>query len=144
PGVTAADYIIQTAERFANPAIRDTTRRVAFDGSARHTGFVLPVVRDALAHQAPVEGLALVEALWARMCAGMREDGTEIAPNDPHWAALNAAALAAKSNPLAWLAQRSLYGDIADQAAFATPFKAQLSALWQRGVRPTLAAYLAR
>jgi mannitol 2-dehydrogenase len=32
--------------RFANPAIRDTTRRVAFDGSSRHTGFVLPILRD--------------------------------------------------------------------------------------------------
>jgi len=59
------------AQRFANPAIRDTVRRVAFDGASRHTGFVLPMVRERLAAGASVDGLALVEALWARMCAGL-------------------------------------------------------------------------
>ena len=49
PDMSAEAYIVQTERRFANPAIRDTTRRVAFDGSARHTGFLLPVVRDAVA-----------------------------------------------------------------------------------------------
>jgi mannitol 2-dehydrogenase len=46
-------------------------------------GFVLPILRDALAAGGSVNGLALVEALWARMCAGTREDGTLIEPNDP-------------------------------------------------------------
>ena len=83
PGMTPSDYVDLVERRFANPEIRDTTRRVAFDGSSRHPGFLHPIIRDALSVGAPIDGLALVEALWARMCAGTREDGSVIAPNDP-------------------------------------------------------------
>ena len=70
PGMTPVEYMRLIARRVANPAVHDTTRSGAFGGSTRHAGFVLPILRDALAAGAPVEGLALVEALWARMCAG--------------------------------------------------------------------------
>jgi mannitol 2-dehydrogenase len=95
PEITPGDYAKLIEQRFANPAIRDTTRRVAFDGSSRHPGFVLPIVRDALAAGGSVEGLALVEALWARMCAGTREDGSGIEANDPLWDSLQQVAQAA-------------------------------------------------
>ncbi|MEM8788678.1 MAG: mannitol dehydrogenase family protein [Pseudomonadota bacterium] len=141
PDTTPAAYADLIARRFANPAIRDTTRRVAFDGSSRHTGFVLPVLRDALAAGGPVAGLSLVEALWARMCAGTREDGSEIAANDPHWPALNATALAARETPRAWLEQRQFYGDLAEAPRLADAFETWLSRLWSTGCAATLAAY---
>ncbi|MEO0665721.1 MAG: mannitol dehydrogenase family protein, partial [Pseudomonadota bacterium] len=141
PGMTAEAYVDLIAMRFSNPAIRDTTRRVAFDGSSRHTGFVLPIVRDALAAGGSIEGLALVEALWARMCAGTRDDGSEIAPNDPLWDSLSQAARAAKADPAAWLAQEHIYGDLAREQAFAKPFEAWLSSLWNEGTEPALRAY---
>ncbi|CAN0605643.1 unnamed protein product, partial [Ectocarpus sp. 12 AP-2014] len=84
PGMSPRDYLELITQRFANPSIKDTTRRVAFDGFSRHTGFVLPTVRDALQAGADVTGLALVEALWARMCFGTREDGSTIDANDPN------------------------------------------------------------
>ena len=141
PGMTPAAYVDLIARRFSNPAIRDTTRRVAFDGSSRHTGFVLPILREAIAAGGPVEGFALVEALWARMCAGTREDGSVIEPNDPHWPALSAAAAAARLRPEAWLEQAQVYGDLANHAGFRAAFVAALDRLWRQGVRPTLAAY---
>ena len=101
PGITPQDYLALIQQRFDNPAIVDTVRRVAFDGSSRHTGFVLPILRDALAAGIPVDGLALVEALWARMCAGTRADGSEIAANDPQWSDLTVAAEAARTRPRA-------------------------------------------
>ncbi|MDE0111243.1 MAG: mannitol dehydrogenase family protein, partial [Albidovulum sp.] len=51
-------YVDLIDRRFSNPKIVDTTRRVASDGSSRHTGFILPVLREALAGDAPFEGLA--------------------------------------------------------------------------------------
>jgi len=143
PGMTPEAYVTQTARRFANPAIRDTTRRVAFDGSSRHTGFLLPVLREAIAAGGPVDGIALVEALWARMCEGTREDGTVIAPNDPAWTALNAAVKAAKSDPQAWLEQRVYYGDLADHPQFGACFAYWLAKIWAEGVEATLEAYTA-
>ncbi|GLP86067.1 mannitol dehydrogenase family protein [Tritonibacter mobilis] len=141
PEITPEAYVALIASRFSNPAIRDTTRRVAFDGSSRHTGFVLPILRDALVANASIDGLALVEALWARMCAGTREDGSEIAANDPKWQELQTAAHAAKSAPSAWLRQADYYGDIAQDARFAERFCHWLSVIWTNGTRAALQAY---
>ncbi|MEM1430124.1 MAG: mannitol dehydrogenase family protein, partial [Pseudomonadota bacterium] len=76
PDMTPAAYVERILQRFANSQIVDTTRRVAFDGSSRHTGFIHPILRDALKAGTPVQGLALSQALWARMCEGTREDGS--------------------------------------------------------------------
>ncbi len=56
PGMTPEDYLSLIERRFANPAIRDTVRRVAFDGTSRHQGFVLPILRDALGGGRPDRG----------------------------------------------------------------------------------------
>jgi mannitol 2-dehydrogenase len=143
PGVTPLAYLDLIMTRFANPRIVDTTRRVAFDGSARHTGFVLPILRDQLAAQRSVSGLALVEALWARMCEGTREDGTRIEPNDPFWDELQGAAAEARTRPRAWLEQTRLYGDLAKSGPFAEAFEAWLSMIWAEGSEATLSHYAA-
>lgn len=143
PETSVADYISLIEHRFRNPAIVDTTRRVAFDGSSRHVGFVIPSIHDALAAGAPIDGLALVEALWARMCAGTREDGQTIEPNDPQWGELVTAAKAARDNPTAWLAQRQYYQDLALSGRFSGAFDRWLRMIWDRGAREALATYLA-
>lgn len=143
PGMTPEAYVELIHTRFSNPKIVDTTRRVAFDGSSRHPGFLLPSIRDGLAKGTPIEGLALVEAIWARMCEGTREDGTEIAANDPFWDDLQTAACAAKGDPKAWLAQRHIYGSLAQDARFADAFVKWLAMIWQHGVGAAMAAYLA-
>lgn len=140
-GTTALDYLALIEKRFSNPKIRDTTRRVAFDGSSRHAGFILPILRDALDSGGDIEGLALVEALWARMCAGTREDGSTIAANDPIWDRLTQTAQAAKSNPQAWLALHQIYGDLADNPRFSGAFSAWLRKIWADGARAALHDY---
>ncbi len=144
PGMTPEAYVELIDRRFSNRLIVDTTRRVAFDGSSRHTGFILPVIRDALAAGTSIDGLALTEALWARMCEGTREDGSLIEPNDPIWDDLNATAIAAKSNPTAWLEQRTLFGDLADDRKFANAFSGWHGMIWADGTEAALTAYLAR
>ncbi|MEM9063020.1 MAG: mannitol dehydrogenase family protein [Pseudomonadota bacterium] len=142
PETNPAEYLDLVERRFANPAIRDTTRRVAFDGSSRHSGFVLPIIRDALATDAPIRGLMLVEALWARMCAGTREDGTVIEANDPHWADLQTCARAARQEPTLWLRQRAFYGDLCEQDQVTAYFCDHLKTVWSKGARQALDAFL--
>ncbi|WP_299550409.1 mannitol dehydrogenase family protein [uncultured Tateyamaria sp.] len=141
PGFTPAAYVDLIETRFANAAIRDTTRRVAFDGSSRHTGFVLPILRDAIDAQGSIAGLSLVEALWARMCEGTREDGSTIESNDPQWETLTIAAQKAKSDPRAWLTQNQYYQELADIPAFARQFETWLRLIWSDGVDAALCAY---
>ena len=88
-----------------------------------------------------MDGLALVEALWARMCAGIREDGTLIEPNDPFWDQLYKVAEHAKSNPVIWLEMRQTYGDLADHPQFVEAFSDWLKLIWSAGVRAALKTY---
>ncbi|MEM1164536.1 MAG: mannitol dehydrogenase family protein [Pseudomonadota bacterium] len=141
PGMTPAQYLELIERRFSNGAIGDTVRRVAFDGSARHTGFVLPVLRAQLKAGGGVGGLALVEALWARMCTGERDDGSTIEPNDPHWARLQTAAWAARERPEAWLEQPEIYGDLKDAASFRDAFVRWLTQIHSSGAESALTAY---
>lgn len=142
PGMTPDAYVDLIDRRFSNHEIIDTVRRVAFDGSSRQTGFILPTLRAALAGGDAFDGLALSQAIWARMCEGKREDGSIIAPNDPVWDKLQIAAKAAKSDPMAWLNQRDFYGDLADNEVFKARFAHWLEMIWSEGMDATLRAYL--
>lgn len=143
PGMTPESYVDLIHNRFSNPKIVDTTRRVAFDGSSRHPGFVIPSIQDGIAKGTPIDGLALVEAAWARMCEGTRENGSEIEPNDPFWNDLNAKAKMAKDKPSVWLSMRHIYGDLADNTEFSDIFAHWLAMIWQEGLEETLKSYLA-
>lgn len=141
PGMSPDQYIVLIAQRFSNRRIVDTTRRVAFDGSSRHAGFLHPMIRERSAAGRSIQGLALAEALWARMCEGTRADASIIPPNDPHWDALVATALAAREDPQLWIAQEWLYGDLANNAPFAEAFGRWLRMIHANGVEATLLAY---
>ncbi|MCB1498737.1 MAG: mannitol dehydrogenase family protein [Bauldia sp.] len=143
PGKTPLEYFELIEARFSNPAIVDTARRIAFDGSSRHPGMVIPTAREAVASGAPVAGLALVEAAWCRQCYGTRENGKVIEPNDPHWDELKAVATKAKDDPRAWLEMRQSYGDLADKPVFADAFDRWLRMIWAEGVEAAMKAYLA-
>ncbi|XDZ66583.1 mannitol dehydrogenase family protein [Alphaproteobacteria bacterium LSUCC0684] len=142
PNISVLDYLDLIETRFANKAIVDTVRRVAFDGAARHAGFLLPSIRDGLNAGGSIDGLALVEAIWARMCLGSREDGSLIAPNDPIWSILTERAAAARHTPLVWLEMQKVYGDLARDDRFATAFEKWLSAIYNDGIEATIASYL--
>ena len=141
PGMTPSAYLDLISTRFTNPEIRDTTRRVAFDGSSRHAGFLLPTLRERSVAGRDVAGLALAEALWARMCAGTREDGSQIAANDPFWEELVDRARAASKDPSCWRTQQ-MYAPLAGDTAFARHFDRWLGMLWTQGCRETLQSYV--
>ena len=142
PGYTPKDYLNLVIDRFANKSIQDTVRRVAFDGHSRHAGFLLPSIIDGIKNNKSINGLALVEALWARMCEGTREDLSIIEPNDPNWEELNICAKKSQQNPLIWLEQKEIYGDINKNNNFQNSFSNWLQLLYQNGVESTLKNYL--
>ena len=130
------------ARRFANPKIGDTISRLCLDGSNRQPKFVLPTVADRLKTGRGVRGLALVSALWCRYCYGETESGQTIAPNDPNWDRLQAAARLAKDAPQKFLEMRDIFGELSQDRVYIDTFSEALSQLWARGVRTTLTDYL--
>ncbi len=141
-GITPSEYVDLIVRRFSNPKILDTVRRVAFDGSSRHSGFIFPVLKEALANEASIDGLALSQAVWARMCHGKREDDSTIAPNDPIWERLNVAARRAEVSSQEWLNQEELYGELADREVFQTSFQKWLKLIFSDGLEAALREYL--
>ncbi|MDE0310273.1 MAG: mannitol dehydrogenase family protein [Acidiferrobacterales bacterium] len=143
PDVTPEQYLQLIVQRLSNSALGDTTRRVCFNGSSLHAGFILPTVRKGLYSGTPTNGLALVEAMWARMCEGTREDGSTIEPNDPLSSELQGVAQMAREHPKAWLEQRGIYGDIADATEFVKNFETWLDRIWAVGCESVLKEYTA-
>jgi mannitol 2-dehydrogenase len=142
PNTSLDNYRELIARRFANPKIGDTIQRLCFDGSNRQPKFILPAVADRLKAGASFRGLALVSALWCRYCYGETESGKPIAPNDPSWKQLQEAAKPARSDPMAFLQLRHIFGDLSGNPNYVRAFSDALSALWARGVRSTLSDYL--
>ncbi len=142
PETDLAAYKTLIERRFANPKIGDTTRRLCLDGSNRQPKFILPTVSDRLKLGLPVEGLALVGALWCRYCEGETESGAVIAPNDPNWPRLQERARAARSQPAEWMEMRDIFGDVADSEVYVAAFSSALEKLWKFGTRTTLKQYL--
>ena len=141
PDLSPEKYFESILNRFLNPEIKDTTRRVAFDGSSRHSLFLVPSINDSIKNKMPLKGLALVQALWAKMCQGVREDNSMIENNDPIWEILNTYAIEAKKNPLKWLDIKEVYGNLDHDQSFKEFFINWFNSLEELGVEKTIIKY---
>ena len=142
PGMVLTDYKAKIIERFSNPEIADTVRRLCLDGSNRQPKFIIPSIRDALAAGHKAEGLTLLSAMWCRYCHGTDEKGAVIAPNDPNWDTLQAKAKAAKADPALWIGMTEIYGDLAQNRGFADRFAEALNFVWANGAEAAMQRYI--
>ena len=142
PGTRLADYKSLILDRFSNPEIADTVRRLCFDGTNRQPKFIIPSIRDNLALGVIPRGLILASALWCRYCAGVDEAGAKIEVNDPDWTNLQAVAKAARGDPSEWTRMSSIYGDLSGNDVFAAEFAEALNFVWSEGSQAAIRAYL--
>jgi mannitol 2-dehydrogenase len=142
PGMSHESYHALLRQRFANPRIEDTIRRLCFDGSNRQPKFIVPTIFENLGAGRPIDGMALESALWCRYCYGETEAGTPIEPNDPDWERLSMLSKRARADPQIWLAMREVYGDLANNPLFAKQFGTWLNRLWRDGTVKTIETYL--
>lgn len=138
PGVDLAAYKSRLIERFANPCVRDSLARLCADSSDRIPKWLVPVVRDRLAHAGEVRRSALVVASWARYAEGLDEQGRPIEVVDRRRDDVVARARQQAEDPLAFLDDRSLFGDLREQPRFVEPYLAALESLHRVGARATL------
>jgi mannitol 2-dehydrogenase len=142
PGVDLERYKTTLVQRFANPEVRDTLARLCAESSDRIPKWVLPVVRDQLSKDGDVARSALIVAAWARYAEGVDERGEPIDIVDRLSAQLQAAAISQRQNPLAFIQQRELFGDLANDARFVSAYTSALDSLQVRGARATVSAYV--
>ncbi len=138
PGVDLDAYKHQLIERFANPEVRDTLARLCAESSDRIPKWLVPVIRTNLAKGGEIERSALVVATWARYAEGVDEQGRPIDVVDQLKDRVMAAAARQGDEPLAFIQDEQLFGDLADEKRFAQAYTGWLDSLHQVGARATL------
>jgi mannitol 2-dehydrogenase len=101
------------------------------------------VVRIQLAAGGPVRLAAAVVASWARYAEGVDEQGEPFTVVDRLAERLQALAGLQREDPLAFLADRSLFGDLVDEPRFVEAYLAALRSLHAVGARATLEGLMA-
>ena len=77
-------------------------------------------------------------ASWTRYAEGVDEDGNLILVDDPKAAELVPLARKSRTEPLAFVSDRSLFGDLAERTGFTEPYTRTLESLHSKGSRDTL------
>jgi mannitol 2-dehydrogenase len=140
PGVDLQQYKLQLIERFANPEIRDTLARLCAESSDRIPKWLLPVIREQLATGGEIARSALVVAAWARYAEGQDEQGQPIEVVDRLRDQLIARARGQREEPLIFISDRDLFGDLVDNERFALAYRSALDSLHSLGALGTLQA----
>ena len=140
PGVDLEAYKHQLIERFANPEIRDTLARLCAESSDRIPKWLLPVIREQLASGGEVARSALVVAAWARYAEGQDEQGQPIEVVDKLREQLTERARRQRDEPLVFISDRDIFGDLIDSERFVLAYRSALDSLHGRGARGTLEA----
>ncbi|MBS9404509.1 mannitol dehydrogenase family protein [Halomonas sp. TRM85114] len=138
PGVDLEQYRLTLIERFANPQIRDTLARLCAESSDRIPKWLVPVIREQLARGGEIHRSAAVVASWARYVEGVDEQGEPIEVVDRLKDSLMAIAADNRKNPAAFIGNRELFGDLADNLRFQEAYLDALASLHQGGARVTL------
>jgi mannitol 2-dehydrogenase len=140
PGIDLAAYKLQLIERFANPAVRDTLARLCAESSDRIPKWLLPVVRDNLIAGRQVAIAGAVVASWSRYCEGTDEQGGPIEIVDQRKDRVMAAASRQLTgDPLAFIRDPELFGDLAEHPEFTEPYLRALDSFHRIGTRATIA-----
>jgi mannitol 2-dehydrogenase len=138
PGIDLDDYIASVMQRFANPEIRDTLARLCTASSDRIPKFVLPALRANLAAGRDVRRGAAIIASWARYAEGTDDAGQPIEMVDPLRDELMARAARQREEPLSFVRNEHLFGDLASTDEFASPYRRALRSFELYGARETL------
>jgi mannitol 2-dehydrogenase len=141
-GIDLDDYMDTLLDRFTNPHLGDTIARLCAWGSDRIPKWHVPVVQQNLATGGPIEHSATLIAAWARYAEGVDEQGRPIDIVDAAADEIRAAAQGRLRDPLAFLRNRRLFGNLVDSSRFADEYLRASASFHEVGARATLAGAL--
>jgi mannitol 2-dehydrogenase len=142
PGVDLEDYKDTLIERFSNPEVRDTIARLCAESSDRIPKWLLPVVRAQRARGGEIARSAAIVASWARYAEGVDEHGEPIEVVDRQRDRLMALAARQREEPLAFIRNRELFGDLVEDERFVDAYLTALGSLHERGALATLRSFV--
>ncbi|MGY2747924.1 mannitol dehydrogenase family protein [Arthrobacter sp. UYCu723] len=138
PGIDLDSYKNTLIERFSNEYVRDTLARLCAESSDRIPKWLLPVIRINLANGGEIHRSAAIVASWARYDEGTDEQGNTIEVVDRLRDSLMAAAARQHQDPLSFIANREVFGDLIDDERFVMAYSDALASLHEHGATDTL------
>ncbi|WP_433292356.1 mannitol dehydrogenase family protein [Actinoplanes sp. CA-030573] len=138
PGVDLREYQHQLIERFSNAQVRDTVARLCAESSDRIPKWLLPVIRKNLETGGEILLSTAIVASWARYDEGVDEQGEPIEVVDQLKDKLMANARRQREDPLAFVSDRDVFGDLVDNERFVSAYRSVLASLHEKGARATL------
>ena len=140
PGVDMDEYQRKAVERFSNAQVRDTVARLCAESSDRIPKWLLPVIVENLRDGGEITRSAAIVASWARYAEAVDEQGEPIVVVDRLRDSLIAVARQQGDDPLIFLRNRELFGDLAENERFVEAYLWALDSLHTQGSRATLQA----
>lgn len=137
PGVDLAEYRATLISRFSNPGVRDTIARQCLQTSTTIPNFLLPIIRDQLASGGDITRGAATVAAWAEFAT--ESGGWTI--TDRRRDAVHARAV--DPDPLAFIEDDELFGDLAHDEQFREAFGTARGLIRERGIEEALRTFTA-
>jgi mannitol 2-dehydrogenase len=142
PGIDLDNYKHTLIERFSNEYVRDTLARLCAESSDRIPKWLLPVIRINLENGGEIHRSTAIVASWARYDEGIDEQGNPIDVVDRLKDSLMAAAKRQRQDPLSFISDREVFGDLIDNEQFVKAYSGALARLHEVGARETLQALM--
>jgi fructuronate reductase/mannitol 2-dehydrogenase len=137
-GVDLEDYKRTLLRRLANPAIADQLARLCRRGSTKMPHHVLPSLHQARLEGRPHALLTLAVAGWFLHLRGVGPATGRVPVDDARGDVLQALARAGGADPRPLLGERSIFGDLVDDALFVADLAHAMAALERNGAHATL------
>jgi mannitol 2-dehydrogenase len=118
-GIDLTAYKDSLQERFANPNIKDSVSRICSESSAKLPKFLIATIQDNIANGGSITYATLVIAAWCYYSdKGIDKNGNAIEIIDAMQEQLHEAASKTETDPLAFIRQESLFGNLINEDKF--------------------------
>ena len=119
-GIDLNQYKDSLEKRFANPNIKDSVSRICSESSAKLPKFLIPTLQENLAEERNIEFATLVLAAWCYYSDKQTDkNGQPLEVIDAMSTEIQKVAQQTKTDPLAFIRQQSLFGNLSENKRFA-------------------------
>ncbi len=131
-GIDLSEYKDSLQERFANPTIKDSVSRICSESSAKLPKFLIATIRENLAQEGSIQYATLVIAAWCYYSDKRADkDGQPIEISDALSKELHRAAQQTSTDPLAFIRQESLFGDLIQNERFTQLYTEMIQKIYE-------------
>ncbi|MCO4821904.1 MAG: mannitol dehydrogenase family protein [Flavobacteriaceae bacterium] len=131
-GIDLEDYKDILLKRFANPNIKDSVSRICSESSAKLPKFLIPTIQENLETGGSIKFATLILAAWCYYSdKGIDRHGQPIEIIDAMSSSLHKAAEQTKTDPLAFIRQESLFGNLINNERFTKLYTEEVQKIYE-------------